>query len=126
MGINPDDFVGICYANLERKLGKSVTGNGEWADPVEQNNTSPSHDRFSLTDRKTALESWRDQHQPQLHGDLEPWVGFSTDLRIQLDLVTNPPGWIVGILFCTEYPGLANDRCPRVGRAVVRLLDLEK
>ena len=75
-GLIPPDFVDVGFKSLGKDSEALVSGLGAWAVPVEPESFISWHDRSVLTDRQLALESWWDQHQPQLHVDIEPWVMY--------------------------------------------------
>ena len=79
VGNIPPDFIDVGFTAMEKELDSLVHGNDSWTAVVDPLAFIPWHDRAALSDRQVSLESWWDQHQPQLHVDIEPWVMFFMD-----------------------------------------------
>ena len=57
VGVNPGDFVVICYTALGRPLEQLVTGSDARTDPGDPGLSIPWNSRPHLTDRQVALET---------------------------------------------------------------------
>ena len=77
---------------MEGKLDRLVHGTDEWADQTNPGQLIPWNDRSALTNRQTALEAWRDQAQPRIDVNIEPWVMRYMDIAaapFSMDLLKN-------------------------------------